>query len=101
MPDGRSTRYTRAQKRSAWKILVEFDTKEIQPICEIPFNIQENYNNKIDDLKRRRAYIPQIPYVDFNGLKPEEALQVYALAKCNKARVTVNRWGDIAGYKLN
>jgi hypothetical protein len=77
------------------RILVEFDWRDIKPDQDIWLSIREKY------LEEKKKGFVMGGYVPFTKkIKPEEALQILRLTKAVKARVNINRVGQIIIWKL-
>ena len=85
-----------SNSRKKWKTLIEFDIKEIKPLSIIPEELKETWRNR----KKRKEFVEVYGYLHFNGLTPELALKIVALAKAGKALINVNRWSEIAFWSL-
>lgn len=88
----RDRRFNRSG-RKGWNMVLQlstFDYKEIQPFLEIPKDL----------LLKWQAEKSPLGYCSFRTLKPSQILQILALVKGELALVNVNRWGEIAYFKL-
>ena len=96
IPDYRYSSWSRGQTTDAWKVLTEYDGKDIQPITEVPSDIQVIWNER----EGRKEYIPLTRYINFIGMTSEQAKIVLGLTKGGKATITINRWGQVSAWKL-
>jgi hypothetical protein len=77
------------------KILVEFDWRDIKPDINVWDSIRQRY---IDENKKEKNFFKLVPFT--RTLKQEEILQILRLVKAEKARVQINRMGQITMWKL-
>jgi hypothetical protein len=76
-------------------ILVEFDWRDIKPDTSVWGSIQEKY---VEENKKEKNFFKFVPFT--RKLKQEEILQILRLTKAEKARVQINRQGQITMWKL-
>lgn len=76
--------------RQGWKVLVNFDAREISGTTEIPERILHHWGKNKSPLG----------YATLRGLASQEIIKIFSLIKGGVARPCVNRWGDYNGYKL-
>ena len=76
-------------------ILVEFDWRDIKPDETVWNTIREKY---VEENKKEKNFFKFVPFT--RKLKPDEILQILRLVKAEKARVQINRVGQITMWKL-
>lgn len=76
-------------------ILVEFDWRDIKPDTTVWDSIRKHY---VEENIKEKNFFKFVPFT--RKLKPEEILQILRLVKAEKARVNINRVGQITMWKL-
>jgi hypothetical protein len=77
------------------KILVEFDWRDIKPDTNVWDSIRQRYN---EENMKEKNFFKLVPFT--RKMKKEEILQILRLTKAEKARIQINRMGQITMWKL-
>jgi hypothetical protein len=84
-------RYSRTDFKG-WKRIVEYRPRETEPLTVIPPDILEHYERNVE----------MFGYAPMRGLTATQCEVITGLDKGESAlRVTINRMGDIAFYKID